>query len=109
MNKFLTGIRRRRKGDSPHILFNQVSSLLLLCTVPLVVLLLMTKGSMLNLDFESIIGVCTGIGWLAFHQSFVHASPLLYDIDKDGVRKLALAAFNGEDGLWFRKLEDENT
>ena len=35
-------------------------------------------------------------GWPAFHQSTVHASPLLYDIDKDGVREIALATYNGE-------------
>ena len=35
-------------------------------------------------------------GWLAFHKSTVHASPLLYDIDKDGVREVALATYNGE-------------
>ncbi|KAJ9548773.1 hypothetical protein OSB04_021316 [Centaurea solstitialis] len=37
----------------------------------------------------------------AFHQSTVHASPLLYDIDKDGVREIALATYNGE-VLFFR-------
>jgi len=40
-------------------------------------------------------------GWPAFHQSTVHASPLLYDIDKDGVREIALATYNGE-VLFFR-------
>ncbi|KAF5180263.1 Defective in exine formation, partial [Thalictrum thalictroides] len=39
--------------------------------------------------------------WPAFHQSTVHASPLLYDIDKDGVREIALATYNGE-VLFFR-------
>lgn len=34
-------------------------------------------------------------GWPAFHQSTVHASPLLYDIDKDGGREIVLATFNG--------------
>jgi len=34
-------------------------------------------------------------GWPAFHQSNVHSSPLLYDIDKDGVREIALATYNG--------------
>ncbi|KAL6966822.1 hypothetical protein U1Q18_032616, partial [Sarracenia purpurea var. burkii] len=29
--------------------------------------------------------------WPAFHQSTIHSSPLLYDIDKDGVREIALA------------------
>ncbi|GKB66223.1 hypothetical protein Tco_0927635, partial [Tanacetum coccineum] len=29
-----------------------------------------------------------------FHQSIVHASSLLYDIDKDGVREIALATCN---------------
>ncbi|TKY63430.1 DEFECTIVE IN EXINE FORMATION 1 [Spatholobus suberectus] len=40
-------------------------------------------------------------GWPAFHQSTVHSSPLLYDIDKDGVREIALATYNGE-VLFFR-------
>ncbi|XP_022151498.1 protein DEFECTIVE IN EXINE FORMATION 1 isoform X2 [Momordica charantia] len=40
-------------------------------------------------------------GWPAFHQSTVHASPVLYDIDKDGVREIALATYNGE-VLFFR-------
>ncbi|KAJ7950191.1 Protein DEFECTIVE IN EXINE FORMATION 1 [Quillaja saponaria] len=40
-------------------------------------------------------------GWPAFHQSTVHASPLLYDIDKDGVREIVLATYNGE-VLFFR-------
>uniref|UniRef100_K4A604 DEX1 C-terminal domain-containing protein n=1 Tax=Setaria italica TaxID=4555 RepID=K4A604_SETIT len=34
-------------------------------------------------------------GWPAFHQSNAHSSPLLYDIDKDGVREIALATYNG--------------
>jgi hypothetical protein len=34
-------------------------------------------------------------GWPAFHQSNVHSSPLLYDIDKDGVREIVLATYNG--------------
>lgn len=41
------------------------------------------------------------LGWPAFHQSTVHSSPLLYDIDKDGVREIALATYNGE-VLFFR-------
>lgn len=41
------------------------------------------------------------LGWPAFHQSSVHSSPLLYDIDKDGVREIALATYNGE-VLFFR-------
>ncbi|KAL0719807.1 hypothetical protein Bca4012_069131 [Brassica carinata] len=40
-------------------------------------------------------------GWPAFHQSNVHSSPLLFDIDKDGVREIALATYNGE-VLFFR-------
>lgn len=43
------------------------------------------------------------LGWPAFHQSNVHASPLLFDIDKDGVREIALATYNGE-VLFFRLL-----
>ncbi|MBA0713494.1 hypothetical protein Golax_012527 [Gossypium laxum] len=41
------------------------------------------------------------VSWPAFHQSTVHSSPLLYDIDKDGVREIALATYNGE-VLFFR-------
>ena len=40
-------------------------------------------------------------GWPAFHQSTVHSSPLLYDIDKDGVREIAWVTYNGE-VLFFR-------
>ncbi|XP_027072575.2 protein DEFECTIVE IN EXINE FORMATION 1-like [Coffea arabica] len=40
-------------------------------------------------------------GWPAFHQSTVHSSPFLYDIDKDGVREIGLATYNGE-VLFFR-------
>lgn len=43
------------------------------------------------------------LGWPAFHQSTAHSSPLLYDIDKDGVREIALATYNGE-VLFFRWL-----
>lgn len=43
------------------------------------------------------------LGWPAFHQSNVHSSPLLFDIDKDGVREIALATYNGE-VLFFRLL-----
>lgn len=35
-------------------------------------------------------------GWPSFHQSTVLSSPLLYDIDKDGVRDIALATRDGE-------------
>ncbi|XP_077216185.1 protein DEFECTIVE IN EXINE FORMATION 1-like isoform X2 [Tasmannia lanceolata] len=41
------------------------------------------------------------MGWPAFHQSTIHSSPLLFDIDKDGVREVALATYNGE-VLFFR-------
>jgi hypothetical protein len=40
-------------------------------------------------------------GWPAYHQSTVHASALMYDIDKDGNHEIALATFNGE-VLFFR-------
>ncbi|KAG0582223.1 hypothetical protein KC19_3G044000 [Ceratodon purpureus] len=40
-------------------------------------------------------------GWPAYHQSTVHSSALMYDIDKDGIREVALATFNGEI-LFFR-------
>ncbi|MBA0726617.1 hypothetical protein Golax_002434 [Gossypium laxum] len=39
--------------------------------------------------------------WPAFHQSTVHSSPLLFDIDNDGVTEIALATYNGE-VLFFR-------
>ncbi|CBI34257.3 unnamed protein product, partial [Vitis vinifera] len=35
-------------------------------------------------------------GWPAFHWSTVHSGPPLHDIDKDGVREIALATYNGE-------------
>ncbi|MQM19813.1 hypothetical protein Taro_052827 [Colocasia esculenta] len=37
----------------------------------------------------------TFLGWPSFHQSTVHSSPLLFDIDKDGTREIALATYNG--------------
>lgn len=40
-------------------------------------------------------------GWPSSHQSTAHSSPLLYDIDKDAVREIALATYNGE-VLFFR-------
>lgn len=43
----------------------------------------------------------TPTGWPAYHQSTVHSSALMYDIDKDGIREVALATFNGE-VLFFR-------
>ena len=36
------------------------------------------------------------LGWPAFHRSNVHASPLMYDIDLDGVRDILLATYDGE-------------
>lgn len=30
------------------------------------------------------------------HKSFLHASPLLYDMDGDGVREIGAATFDGE-------------
>lgn len=36
------------------------------------------------------------VGWPAFHKSTMHASPLLYDIDFDGVRDVLLATYDGE-------------
>lgn len=35
-------------------------------------------------------------GWPAFHKSLVHASPILYDIDFDGVQDILLTTYNGE-------------
>jgi hypothetical protein len=36
------------------------------------------------------------VGWPAYHASSVHASPLLYDIDFDGVRDILLATYDGQ-------------
>lgn len=36
------------------------------------------------------------VGWPAFHSSSVHASPLLYDIDSDGVRDILVATYDGQ-------------
>ena len=36
------------------------------------------------------------VGWPAFHKSSVHASPLLYDWDFDGVRDVLLATYDGQ-------------
>lgn len=35
-------------------------------------------------------------GWPAFHKSTVHTSPLLYDIDFDGIQDVLLATYDGE-------------
>lgn len=43
-------------------------------------------------------------GWPAYHQSTVHSSALMYDIDKDGIREVVLATFNGE-VLFFRYMQ----
>jgi hypothetical protein len=43
-------------------------------------------------------------GWPAYHQSTVHSSALMYDIDKDGIREVALATFNGE-VIFFRYIQ----
>ena len=34
--------------------------------------------------------------WPAFHQSTVHASPVMFDFDSDGVLDILLATYNGE-------------
>jgi len=36
------------------------------------------------------------LGWPAFHKSHLHASPLLYDVDLDGVRDILVATYDGE-------------
>jgi hypothetical protein len=59
------------------------------------------RSSGVRFDFIQIILLLGFLGWPAFHQSTVHSSPLLYDIDKDGVREIALATYNGE-VLFFR-------
>jgi hypothetical protein len=35
-------------------------------------------------------------GFPAFHEDKVHASPLLYDIDHDGIQDILLSTYNGE-------------
>lgn len=35
-------------------------------------------------------------GWPAFHKSTVHTSPLMYDLDFDGVQDILLATYGGE-------------
>jgi len=35
-------------------------------------------------------------GWPAFHKSTVHTSPMLYDLDFDGVQDILLATYDGE-------------
>ena len=34
--------------------------------------------------------------WPAFHKSTVHASPIMYDIDFDGVLDILVATYDGE-------------
>lgn len=36
------------------------------------------------------------LGWPGFHRSNVHASPLLYDIDMDGIRDVMVVTYDGE-------------
>ena len=35
-------------------------------------------------------------GWPAFHKSKVHASPLLYDLDGDGVQDILVSTYDGQ-------------
>lgn len=35
-------------------------------------------------------------GWPAFHKSTVHTSPMLYDLDFDGIQDILLATYDGE-------------
>lgn len=35
-------------------------------------------------------------GFPAFHDDKVHASPLMYDIDHDGIQDIVLSTYNGE-------------
>jgi hypothetical protein len=35
-------------------------------------------------------------GWPAFHKSTVHTSPVMYDLDFDGVQDILLATYGGE-------------
>lgn len=34
--------------------------------------------------------------WPAFHKSFVHTSPVLFDFNEDGVLEILIATYNGE-------------
>lgn len=36
------------------------------------------------------------LGWPGFHRSNVHASPLLFDIDMDGIRDVMVVTYDGE-------------
>lgn len=36
------------------------------------------------------------LGWPGFHRSTVHTSPLLYDIDMDGIRDVLVTTYDGE-------------
>jgi len=36
------------------------------------------------------------LGWPGFHRSTVHAAPLLYDIDMDGIRDVVVTTYDGE-------------
>lgn len=36
------------------------------------------------------------LGWPGFHRSNVHVSPLLFDIDMDGVRDVMVVTYDGE-------------
>lgn len=35
-------------------------------------------------------------GWPAFHKSTVHTSPMMYDLDFDGIQDILLATYDGE-------------
>lgn len=36
------------------------------------------------------------LGWPGYHRSHVHTSPLLFDIDMDGIRDVMVTTFDGE-------------
>jgi hypothetical protein len=36
------------------------------------------------------------LGWPGFHRSHVHTSPLMFDIDMDGIRDVVVTTFDGE-------------
>lgn len=45
-------------------------------------------------------------GWPAFHKSKVHASPLLHDLDADGVQDILVSTYDGQvlgfrDTVWL--------
>ena len=61
--------------------------------------LLLSREQVADLCYVQVLEASDGgqaAGWPAFHKSTVHTSPLLYDLDFDGVQDLLLATYDGE-------------